>query len=126
MMFEKMNLKHLNLDLYGIPQDAKIQLPIFLIAADLKTRKLINVFVSIGCDACFCVPDLCDLVLALVGFDDRPNQLYDFYFELLDRYCESVSHENDKPIKEAFEVYNALLTERERRIVKGNEKEMGR
>lgn len=107
-----MNLKHLNLDLFGIPEDAGIQLPVFLIAADLKTRKLINALTGIGCDGSFCVPDLCDLVLAYVGFDDRPNELYDFYFDLLDRECDKVSHENDTPIREAYTIYNELLVKR--------------
>jgi hypothetical protein len=110
-----MNLQHLNLDLFGIPEDAEIQLPVFLIASDLKTRKLVNAFTGIGCDGSFCVPDLCDLVLAFVRFNDRPNELYDFYFELLDRDCDKVSHENDMPIKEAYRIYNELVIERRKK-----------
>jgi hypothetical protein len=113
-----MNLKYLNLDLYSIPEDAEIQIPVFLIAADLKTRKLINALTSIGCDGSFCVSDLCDLVFAFVGFEDRPNELYDYYFELLDQYCEKVTHQNDIPIKEAFCIYKELITERQRRMSK--------
>jgi hypothetical protein len=64
------------------------------------------------------VPDLCDVVLAFVGFDDRPNELYDFYFELLDRECDKVSHENDLPAKEAYKVYTELMVEKERRNIK--------
>jgi hypothetical protein len=109
-----MNLKHLNLDQHGISDDVEIQIPVFLISEELKARKLLNALESIGCDACFCVTDLCDLVLAYVGFDDRPNELYDFYFELLDRYCEKVSPENDKPVREALRIFTALLVEKER------------
>ncbi len=107
-----MNLRHLNLDLFGIPEDAEIQLPVFLIAADLKTRKLTNALADIGSDGSFCIPELCDLVLAYVGFDDRPNELYDFYFELLDRECDNVSDKNNTPIKEAYKIYNELLIEK--------------
>jgi hypothetical protein len=109
-----MNLKHLNMDLYGVPDDTRIQISVFLISEDLKTRKLVNGLIHIGCDSCFCVGELCDLVLAYMGFDDRPNELYTFYFELLDRYCEEVSHENDRPIKEALIIYAELRRERER------------
>jgi len=112
-----MNLQHLNLDLYGIPEEAEIQIPVFLIATDLKSRKLIHGLTSIGCDNCFCVSDLCDLVLAFIGFDDRPDDLYDFYFELLDRDCEKVSHENDIPAKEAYKIYTELMMEKERRNI---------
>jgi hypothetical protein len=111
-----MNLKYLNLDLYGIPEDAEIQIPVFLIAADLKNRKLTNALASIGCDNCFCASDLCDLILALTGFEDRPNELYDFYFDLLNQNCEKVTHENDLPIKEAFGIYKDLIGKRQRRL----------
>lgn len=109
-----MNLKHLNLDLYNIPKDDETQITIFLIASDLKTRKLINGLTSIGCDNCFCVSDLCDLILAMIGFKVRPNQLYDFYFDVLDRYCDKVTQDNDLPINEAFSVYKILKIERQR------------
>lgn len=111
-----MNLQYLNMDLYGIPEDAEIQIPVYLIAADLKSRKLINGLTSVGCDNCFCVPELCDLVLALTGFEDRPNELYDFYFALLDQECEKVTRENDLPIKEAFNIYKKLKTESKKKF----------
>jgi hypothetical protein len=113
-----MNLKHLNLDDHGISDDAEIQIPVFLISEELKARKLLNALKSIGFDDCFCVPDLCDLVLAYVGFDDRPNDLYDFYFALLDRYSENVNQENEKPVREALKIFTALLVEKERRNTK--------
>lgn len=104
-----MNLTHLNLDLYDLPyEEEKIQITIFLIAAELKSRKLVNGLTSIGCDSCFCIPELCDLVLAMIGFNDRPNELYEDYFDLLDEHCDKVSHENDLPVKEAVSVYKSL------------------
>jgi DNA-binding XRE family transcriptional regulator len=114
-----MNLKHLNLDLYGVPEDTRLQISVFLISEDLKTRKLVNGLIYIGCDSCFCVGELCDLVLAYMGFDDRPNDLYTFYFELLDRYCEKVSYENDRPIKEALLIYAELKCEWEKHVGNG-------
>lgn len=109
-----MNLRHLNLDLYNIPENEEIQIAVFLIASDLQTRKLRSGLISIGCDNCFCVSDLCDLVLAIVGFEDRPNELYEFYFELLDQYYEKVNYENDFPAKEAFSIYKILKSEKQK------------
>jgi len=104
-----MDLTHLNLDLYNLPyKEEETQVTIVLIAAELKSRKLINGLTNIGCDSCFCIPELCDLVLAMVGFNDRPDELYDYYFDLLDKYCDKVSHENELPIKEAVSVYKSL------------------
>ena len=107
-----MDLQYLNLDLHNIPQDESTQVTVFLIAADLKCRMLIKGLTSIGCDACFCIPEFCDLVLAYVGFNDRPNELYDYYFELLDRHCDRVNHRNDPPIREAMHIYNQLMQDR--------------
>jgi hypothetical protein len=113
-----MNLIHLNLADHGISDDAEIQIPVFLIAEELKARKLLKALKNIGCDDCFCVTDLCDLVLAYVGFDDRPNNLYDFYFALLDRHCEKVNLENKNPVREALKIFTALLVEKERQNTK--------
>lgn len=110
-----MNLKHLNLERYNIPENVDIQVPVFLIASDLKIRKLVNTLTSIGCDNCFCVPDLCELILPMVGFKDRPNELYGFYFDLLDQYCENVTDTNDFPINEALSIYKQLV-ERQRQL----------
>jgi len=113
-----MNLKPLNLDQHGISDDIEIQIPVFLIVEELKARKLLHALKSIGCDDCFCVPDLCDLVLAYAGFDDRPNDLYDFYFAQLDRHCEKVNHENERPMRDALKIFTALVVEKERRNTK--------
>lgn len=107
-----MNLRHLNLDLYKIPEDENVQITVALIAAELQSRKLVNGLTSIGCDGCFCVPELCDLVLAFIGFDNRPDELCIYYYELLDKYCDKVTHENQPPIKEAFKIYNQLMQDR--------------
>jgi hypothetical protein len=107
-----MNLKYLNLDRYDVPEDAETQMLIFLIAAELKVRKLNNGLINIGCDGCFCMPDLSYLVLALADFDEHPDELYDFYFGLLDQYCEKVTHDNTLPIEEALCVYKKLMDER--------------
>lgn len=60
------------------------------------------------------MPDLSDLVLSLVGFDDRPNGLYNYYFYLLDQHCGRVTHPNDLPISEAMIIYGKLRNECQR------------
>lgn len=111
-----MNLEHLNLDQYNIPDDADTQVAVFLIASDLKTQRLIKGLTSIGCDNCFCIPELCDLVLAMIGFEDRPDELYNRYFDLLDSHCGSVTDKNDLPAKQAFRIYKILKKERLKRL----------
>jgi hypothetical protein len=106
----------LNLDLFGMPDDNNTQMAVFLIIADLKTRKLINALTSIGCDACFCMSDLFSLVFIFVGFTHLTDQLTDFYFELLDKYCDNVSHEKTMPIKEAIMIYQELKSWKQKSV----------
>ena len=108
-----MNLKHLNLDLHHVHGEEQMQIAIVLIAAELQSQKLISGLTAIGCDACFCVPDLSDLVLAFLGFDERPNKLYERYFELLDKHRDKVTRENRVPVKEAIEIFKELQLARQ-------------
>jgi hypothetical protein len=105
-----MNLKILNRDFYDMPEHWETQVTVLLIASELKTRKLINDLKTTGHNT-FCMPDLSDLVLSLTGFSDRPNGLYNHYFNLLDQHCGKVTHPNDLPIKEAMSIYGKLRNE---------------
>jgi hypothetical protein len=107
-----MNLKHLNLNLDGLPQDAAGLTTVFLIAIDLKSHIRTNGHTSMGCNNCFCVPNLCSYILAMIGYDELTDDLYYFYFALLDEYCGKVSDENDIPVNEAFCIYKVLKDDR--------------
>src|SRR5687768_2371530 len=97
-----MDTKYVNLDRYGIPGDVEIQITVYLIAADLKTRKLMNTLASIGCDGCFCLSHFCDLILPLVGFANSSDELYQYYYDMLAKHCGKVTDKNDLPIEEAL------------------------
>lgn len=64
-----MELLRPNLNYYNIPEEA--QLVVTLIIEDLRVRKLMNGLTHIGCDGSYLLPDLSNLILALVGFNDR-------------------------------------------------------
>jgi hypothetical protein len=107
-----MNLEHFNLGQYGVPQnDDEIQITVFLIASDLRNWKLLNEFVNSGCDRRFRISELYDLVRTMTGFDDRPNEFHNLYFDLLSQHCDKVTHQNDLPIREAFRIYKMLKNE---------------
>jgi hypothetical protein len=108
-----MNLKLLNRNFYGMPEHWETQVTVLLIASELKSRKLINDLKAIGRNT-FCMPDLSDLVLSLAGFNDRPNGLYTYYFNLLDQHCGKVTHPDDLPIEEAMSIYGKLRNECQR------------
>jgi len=92
-----------NLKLFKFPPSAEIML--FLISEEMKNRRHINRLNQAGFD-CSYVCDLSPLILSLAGFESRPDQLYEWYKELLDGYCEKATPTDVEEWKEAaFEMY---------------------
>ena len=96
------------LNLTKFPPAAEMTL--FLISEEMKNRRCMNKLEEAGFDTTFAACDLSILILSLVGFNQRPDSLYDWYIELLDQSCEITDPSNTNEWKEAaFEMYSALL-----------------
>ena len=96
------------LNLTKFPPAAEMTL--FLICEEMKNRRCMNKLEEAGFDTSFAASDLSILILSLVGFDQRPDSLYDWYIELLDQSCEISDPSKMDAWKEAaFEMYSALL-----------------
>jgi hypothetical protein len=108
-----MRLKYLKTDLVKLPAD--IELTLYLIKEELKTRKFFSGLSQIDCDGSFYQSDLSQLVLTTAGFGERPDDLYDFYFRLMERHSEKLEPNHEKVIKASFEVYLELMMEKKRR-----------
>jgi hypothetical protein len=106
-------MKYLKPGLIKLPSD--IELVLYLIKEELKTRKFFNGLSQIDCDGSFYQPDLSQLVLTIIGFDERPDDLYDFYFRLVERHIEKIGPDHEKVIQESFEIYLELVMEKRRR-----------
>lgn len=96
------------LNLTKFPPAAEMTL--FLISEEMKNRRCMNKLEEAGFDTSFAASDLSILILSLVGFDQRPDSLYEWYIELLDQSCEiSDPSKMDEWKEAAFEMYSALL-----------------
>lgn len=84
-----MDIKNFKGRLIKLPGNVEVTL--FLIKEELKTRKFFNGLSQIDLDGSFYQADLSQLVLTTIGFDERPDDLYDFYFRLMERHSERLS-----------------------------------
>jgi hypothetical protein len=105
-----------NLRLIKLP--TQVELTLFLIREELKNHKFTRDLNNVGFDTAFCSSDFSALILGLVGFENRSDEIYDWYFKLCDQYVQKVDLEEASDFNElAFHFYTELLTEKKKGIV---------
>jgi hypothetical protein len=108
-----MKLKNLNVRLVKLPPD--IELILYMIKEELKSTKLFNGVARVGLDDYCYQSHFGTVVLAYMGFDERPDDLHEFYMNLIDKYSEKIEADNDVIIKCAFDVYTEMMIEKKKR-----------
>ena len=109
-----MEPKKLNVRLVKLPSD--IELILFMIKEELKNTKFFNGLGKVGLEDCFYQSHFGELVLGYMGFDDIPDDLLEFYCDLIDKYSEKIEEDNKLITKYAFDVYGEILIEKKRRF----------
>jgi hypothetical protein len=109
-----MELENLNVRLVKLPPD--IELVLFPINEELKTTTLFNGLAQTGLEDCYFQSHFDTLVLALIGFDKRPDDLHQFYTNLIDEYSEEIEAYNDIIMRCIFEVYVEIVVEKKRKL----------
>jgi len=98
------------LQLTKLPQSA--EMPLFLISEEMKNRRQILRLEQAGFDTTFSC-DLSLFILSLAGFDPRPDELYEWYTDVLDTCCEKASPGDVQEWREAvLEMFLKLKAER--------------
>lgn len=93
-----------NLRLVKLPPRSEIIL--YMIREELKNRRLTTGLDNLGFDSSHCSLDMGILVLALMGFESRPDRLYQWYYDTLDIYADQVDpHKNERLNQLAFDFY---------------------
>jgi hypothetical protein len=105
-----MKLKNLRVELLRLPSD--IEFSIYLIKEDLKSNRLLNGLSNIGFDDSSHRSSFAVMVFAVLGFEKRPDDLFSFYYTLLDKHLEKVGGDNKKLVKAAFNLYVDLIIEK--------------
>jgi hypothetical protein len=93
-----------------------IDVALYLIREELKSRKLFNILHKAGLDDCDYQPHLDRLILATVGLDDESDEVFDFYNRIMEKRCKKIHSDKQSVVKQALKVYTALEAEKRRRL----------
>ena len=104
----------MNLRLVKLPP--RLEMILYLISEELKVTKVFKALSSAGLDDSYYQPYFGAIVLTYVGFEERDDDIINFYQELLDKSCEKIEADNVTITELAFEIYVDLEMERKNRL----------
>jgi hypothetical protein len=99
-----------------------IQMSIYLIKEELKSRKLFQALHEIGLDDCYFQPHLDVLIMESMGLCDDTDETFSIYDEIMDRRSKKIEADYDSIMKQALKVYHELLNEKEKLMRTGKKK----
>ena len=90
------------------------QLIVHLIREELRNKKLMFTLEDLGFDCSFFTLNISQIILELSGFDERSDELYGWYFALIDRALTEITFWNLKEMldKWSLSIYIELLEKR--------------
>jgi hypothetical protein len=93
----------------------RFDLILYLIREELKSRKFFSGLQRLGLDYCFYQPHLDKPILAAVGFDDPPDEVYKFYFKLIEKRSRKIREDEESITTQARKVWKTLVDLSDRR-----------
>ncbi len=97
-----------------------IQISLYLIKEELKSRKFFRTLQDMGLDDCPFQPHLDTLILNNLGMDEDTGEIFDAYYEIMERRSQKIDAGNDSMMNQALEAYNELLEQKRKRpVIKG-------
>lgn len=85
------------------------ELTLYLIREELKSRKFFSGLQKLGLDYCFYQPHLDKPILAAMGFDDPSDEVYNFYFKLIEKRSRKIREDEESISTQARKVHKKLL-----------------
>lgn len=85
-----------------------IDLILFLIREELKSRKFFNILMHAGLDYTPFRPHLDEAILAGLSLDAEENAVLDFYERVMDAHAEQITQKQEAIASEAIRVYEEL------------------
>lgn len=76
--------------------------------------KFFNGLAKVGLDDCFYRSDFSTLVLYSLDFCNPPDEIFQFYFNLIEEHSERIEADNDSVMTEALHVYTELMIEKKK------------
>ena len=94
----------------------KVDTVLYLLQEELKAAKHFNVLADIGFSDSSFQPYLGPVILNYMGFEQRDDELTQFYTELIDEYANKLREHSDQIADSVIEVFVELSIERKRRL----------
>jgi hypothetical protein len=91
-----------------------IQMSIYLIKEELKSRKLFHALHEVGIDDCYFQPHLDILIMESIGLCDDTDETFKIYDEIMDKRSKKIEADNDSIMKQALKVYQELLNKKKK------------
>lgn len=85
-----------------------IQVSLYLIREELKSRKLFHALQEAGIDDCYFQPHLDTLILEHAGLDADSDVIFNRYNEIMDYRSRKIGRDPDTLTKQALKVYTEL------------------
>jgi hypothetical protein len=84
------------------------EIVLMLIAEELKSRKFFNTLQHLGLDDSWCQPHLDDAILTCLGLHDNTNEIFDFYYAVMNEHADKIDQSPASVLEQAKEVYAKL------------------
>jgi len=97
----------------------KMQMSIYLIKEELKSRKFFRTLQEMGLDDCYFQPHLDTLILRSLDLDDDSDKTFDAYYEIIEHRSKKIDADDESIMKQALKVYMEL--KRLKKKVQGKE-----
>ena len=91
-----------------------VELALFLIQAELKTRKFFNGLQNVGLYDCDYQCNFNALIADCIGFDDHRDEDFSRFDEILEKYSEKIEPDNESLMKQVMNAYVELVLEKKK------------
>lgn len=98
-----------------IKMPSHMEVTLFLIGEELKSRKFFNSLQELGLDDSYYQPHLDELIMANVRLDDDSNDTFDFYYNIMEKYSKKIEPDKDSITEQALNAYTELVNDQKRR-----------
>lgn len=88
------------------------EIVLILISEELKSRQFFSTLQHLGLDDSWCQPRLDDAILTCLGLNDTTNEIFDFYYAIMNEHADKIDQSIESISEQAKEVY-AKLTVRQ-------------
>ncbi len=88
---------------------SEVQVQLYLIKEELKSRKLFHALHEVGLDDCYFQPHLDSLILKSIGLDNHTDETFVKYDDIVERRSKKIEADYESIMKQALKVYIELL-----------------